>query len=67
MKIFILKKKWIKVIMKEIIINPKNISRKKLLFIFNLVSLPYPDTDNDNKTILTINISIWRNIMSNHS
>ena len=53
--------------MKEIIINPKNISRKKLLFIFNLVSLPYPDTDNDNKTILTINISIWRNIMSNHS
>ena len=42
----------------EIIIRPKNISIKKLFFIFKFISLPYPDTDSESKTILTENKSI---------
>ena len=56
----ILKKKWIKVIINEIIINPKNISKKKLFFFFKFISFPYPEIDNEKKIILTKKRSIWR-------
>ena len=46
------------IVIKEIIINPKNIFQKKIFWNFKLIILPYPDIDNDTKTILTIKISI---------
>ena len=42
----------------EIIIRPKKKSKKEFFLIFRLAKLPYPDTDKDIKTILTIKISI---------
>ena len=54
----ILRKKCRKVIINEIIINPKKISKKKFLFIFKSIILPYPDIDKDIKTILIKKISI---------
>ena len=38
--------------------KPKKISKKKFFFVFKLTILPYPDIDNDIKTILTKKISI---------
>ena len=37
---FILKKKWIKVIMKEIIVKPKKIFKKKFFLMSNLTRHP---------------------------
>ena len=53
-----LKKKCKIVIIREINIKFKNKSKKNILLIFKLINLPYPDIDNDNKIILTINKSI---------
>ena len=62
-KRFILKKKWTIVTKKEITIKPKNISRKKFFLIVKLISLPYPDIDNDKRTIPAVKISIWKKII----
>ena len=44
--------------MNEIITTPKNISKKKFLFKFKLMILPYPAIDKDINIILTKKISI---------
>ena len=46
------------VIIRDIKIKPKKISIKKFVLIFKLVSLPYPDIENESKIIPRINISI---------
>ena len=60
----ILRKKWRKVIINEIIIEPKKKSKKKFFFIFKSNILPKPDTDKDIKIILTKKISIWDKIIN---
>ena len=55
---FILEKKLIIVIIKFSYTNPRNISKKKFFWMFNLIILPYPDIDTDTKIILIIKISI---------
>ena len=43
--------------------KPKNIFKKKFLLKLKFTNLPYPEIDNDNKKILTMNISIWKKII----
>ena len=52
-KKFILKNRWVKVIINEITINPKKISIKKLLFVLKVIKLPIPENDNE-RTIIDI-------------
>ena len=63
-------------IINEIIINPKKISKKKFFFVFKSIILPYPDIDKDIKIILGEDkivghivklikkISIWNKIIN---
>ena len=51
-------------IINEIIINPKKISKKKFFFVFKSIILPYPDIDKDIKIILIKKISIWNKIIN---
>ena len=62
-KKLILKKKWIKVTIRDINIKPRNILRKKSFLISELIILPYPDIDSDRKVIPKIKISIWKKII----
>ena len=52
-KKFILKNRWVKVIINEITINPKKILIKKLLFVLKVIKLPIPENDNE-RTIIVI-------------
>ena len=52
-KKFILKNRWVKVIIDEITINPKKISIKKLLFVLKVIKLTIPENDNE-RTIIDI-------------